>query len=195
EDSRRRRRWREPQGHAELAVEVTPAEGDVVAVGEPEAGVGQALAQGPQYAGLAHAGIADQHCRRARLDDVAELIDDALLGRRQPELHVGHLLGEGGLAQAEVREISVAHQKRSSSSMSWARARPAALSSRAPGGSKATVLPVAVSTPGRRGCRLVRAFWMGSTGCRSRRLSSCSTHGARLGSARQRPTVTMRPAR
>ena len=57
----------EAEGEAELAVEVAPAERGVVAVGETEAVLGQAMAQGAQHAGLADAGLADeQHVAASR---------------------------------------------------------------------------------------------------------------------------------
>ncbi len=59
EDGGRGRRRGEPQGDAELAIEVAAAEGDVVAVGQAEAGVREAMPQGAQHAGLADAGLAD----------------------------------------------------------------------------------------------------------------------------------------
>ena len=51
---------REPQGEAELAIEIAAAEGGVVAVGQAKAGLRQPVAQGTQDAGFASTGIAGQ---------------------------------------------------------------------------------------------------------------------------------------
>jgi transposase InsO family protein len=54
EQAARRRRGREPDGVAELAVEVAAAERGVVAVGQAEADRGELVAQRAQHAGLAY---------------------------------------------------------------------------------------------------------------------------------------------
>jgi hypothetical protein len=56
EDGRRGGLGRQAQGQAQLAVEVAPAQGCIVSVGEAEALGGQTLAQRAQHAGFTDAG-------------------------------------------------------------------------------------------------------------------------------------------
>ena len=99
EDGGRRRGGGQAESLAELAIEVAPAEGGVVAVGQPEAGLRQAMAHGAQHARLADAGLADEEHLGVLLHGLAHLVDDILLGGREPEVAVGDLLGEGGFGQ------------------------------------------------------------------------------------------------
>ena len=61
EDGRSRSARREPESEADVTIEVTPAERDVVAVGEAEAILGEAVPQRAQHTRLADAGLADKH--------------------------------------------------------------------------------------------------------------------------------------
>ena len=128
------RRGREAEREAELAVEVAAAERGVVAVGQAEAGLGQALAQRAQHAGLADAGLAGEQHRGALAERLDELVDDGLLRGRQPEVGVGDLLGEGRGLEAEVGEVLGGHHW--ASSFRLAGRRPQARSSRVCGGLK-----------------------------------------------------------
>ena len=56
---------REAEGEAELAIEVAAAERGVMAVGETEAGLRQAMAEGAQHARLADAGLAGEDALEA----------------------------------------------------------------------------------------------------------------------------------
>jgi hypothetical protein len=62
EDCRRRGRGREPERDAELAVEVAPAERGVVAVGQAEAGMRDAMRSSPAFCVIHRRG-----CRRETL--------------------------------------------------------------------------------------------------------------------------------
>jgi hypothetical protein len=103
EDGRRRGARREAEGETDVAVEVAPAERDVVAVGQTKAVLRQPVTQGAQDAGLAYTGLAREH----RVPAVATGLDEGLHGGlsrgRHPQLAVGDLLGEGRFAQAKVR--------------------------------------------------------------------------------------------
>ena len=94
----------EAEGKTELSIEVTPTESGVVAVGEPEAGLGEAMSDGAEDACLAHAGL-------ARKQDVAPLVacvddglDDALARRGDPELVVAKLFAEWRTVEVECAE-------------------------------------------------------------------------------------------
>ena len=78
----------------ELAVEVATAEGGIVAVGQPEAGGGDAVAKRAQHAGLADAGLTDEDDRGALVEGLEQRVDDGVLGGRQPELAVRNFLRE-----------------------------------------------------------------------------------------------------
>jgi hypothetical protein len=103
------RRGRDAQGVTELAVEVTTAEGRVVVVGQPEAGGGDPVAKHAQDARLAHARFADDHGRGMLVERFDQGLDDRELGRRQPQITVGDLLGERRFAEPEVREVGLVH--------------------------------------------------------------------------------------
>ena len=64
---------------AELAVEVAAAERGVVAVGQPEAGGRDAVAQRAQHAGLADAGLADEDDGRVLVERLEQRVDDGEL--------------------------------------------------------------------------------------------------------------------
>lgn len=76
----------EAEGEADVPVEVASAERGVVAVGQAEAGLGEAASQGPQHARFADAGLAGEEHRLARGERLDELVDDRGLRRRQPEV-------------------------------------------------------------------------------------------------------------
>jgi hypothetical protein len=76
---------RQPEGEAELAVEVAAAERGVVRVGQAVAGSGDAVTDRAQDAGLADAGFADEHHRGPLGERVEETIGHGLLGAGQPE--------------------------------------------------------------------------------------------------------------
>src|SRR5438445_4775698 len=79
EDGGGGRRRRQAERDAELAIEVATTEGGIVAVGEAEAGVGDAMAQGAQHAGLADAGLAAQDDGGAGIERLDEAVDHDLL--------------------------------------------------------------------------------------------------------------------
>jgi hypothetical protein len=87
-----------------LAVEVAATERRVVTVGEPVAGLGEALPERPQDAGLPDAGIAGEEDGGVLGDGLAELVDDAGLRSGEPEIGVGDLLREGRGLEAERAE-------------------------------------------------------------------------------------------
>ena len=101
EDRGRGRRRRQAQRDAELAIEVAAAERRVVAIGQAEAGVRDAMAEGPQDAGLADAGLTDEKHGAALAERVEQQSTTDLLRGRQPELAVRDLLGEGRLPEPE----------------------------------------------------------------------------------------------
>lgn len=94
---------------AQVAVEVAPTEGDVVAIGQAKAGLRQSLPQGPQHARLADAGVTDEATAGAFLDGLDQLVDEALLAGRQPQVGVLDFLAEGREPQSEVLEMA-AHE-------------------------------------------------------------------------------------
>lgn len=67
---------------AELAIEVAPAQRGVVAVREPEAGGGDAMAKRAQDAGLADAGFADENDRGMLVERVEQRLHGGELARR-----------------------------------------------------------------------------------------------------------------
>ena len=85
EDGRRGGGRGQAEGLAELAVEVAAAEGGVVAVGQPVAGLGQAMTHGPHHARLTGTGLTDEEHLGVFLYGLAHLVDDLLLGGREPE--------------------------------------------------------------------------------------------------------------
>jgi hypothetical protein len=72
---------RQPQGEAELAIEIAPPQSDVVAVGQSETLLGQRMAQRPQHARLSDARLADERDALARLGGVDQLVEQGLLAR------------------------------------------------------------------------------------------------------------------
>src|SRR5262249_54151178 len=120
-----------------------------------------------------------------------QLVEGFLLGGRHPQVRVLDLLREGLGRHGEGRKEVGGHDV--PPALSPRGERPSMRSSRAVVGSKST----------REGCgasRLSRLrgrvpFLTGSTGCKRKRLPSCSSQGGSLGSTRQRQTVTSRPPR
>src|SRR5690349_14265522 len=90
------------QGVAEVAIEVAPAEGDVMAIGEADGLVTEGVAGGTGYAGLSRAGFTGDDGVLPLLDALDEVTDDALFAGRQPELVVVDLFGERYGVEAEV---------------------------------------------------------------------------------------------
>ena len=90
------------QGVAEMAIEVTTTEGDVVAVREPDRLSAERVSCGTQDTGLAHAGLAGDDGMLALLDALDEVAHDALLAGRQPELGIVDLLGKRDATETEV---------------------------------------------------------------------------------------------
>src|SRR5687768_2408881 len=70
---------RQADGVTELPIEVAATKRRVVAIGELEAGGGNAMPQGAQYACLADAGFADEHDRGTLLQSLEERVDDGEL--------------------------------------------------------------------------------------------------------------------
>jgi hypothetical protein len=68
----------EAQREAQLPVEVAPAQGGVVAVGEAEA-LSETVPQSAQHARLPDAGLADEGHRRALLEGLHQFVDDGRL--------------------------------------------------------------------------------------------------------------------
>mgnify|MGYP000253507637 CR=1 FL=1 len=104
EDGRRGGLRAEPQSQADVAVEVAPSEGGVVAVGEAEARSRQTLAQGAEHAGLADTGLAREQDVAALGAGLDEAVEHALPRGGDPELLVGDVLVEGRRVEAEVGE-------------------------------------------------------------------------------------------
>ena len=157
EDGGGGRRRRETEGEADLAIEIATPEGGIVAIREAKAGLGNAMAQTAQDAGLADARVADEENGFVVRDGVGELIAELLFGGRKPELGVGDFLGKGRLAETEVGEIGCGGHRLSPLPRPR---RPTALSRSAPGGSKSTEgLAVRRGLPG----RLRREFATAST--------------------------------
>ena len=77
EDGRSRGARREAESEADVAIEVASAERDVVAVGEAEAILGEAVPQRAQHTRLADAGLADEH----GVTSVATRLHQRLRGR------------------------------------------------------------------------------------------------------------------
>ena len=150
---------------------INMVERGVVAVGEPVACLGQPSAHGAQDARLADAGVAGEEHGGMLGDGLAELVHDASLGTREPEIGVGDLLREGRGLEAERAEVGLAHRSPSSP-----RRRPVARSRSAPAGSNG-VTRGSSGASGRRGGRLRWALALGSTGWSGRRWPSCSTRG------------------
>lgn len=73
---------REPDGVAELAIEVASPERGIAAVGQAEAGRRNAMAERAQNTGLADAGLANEHDRRAVVERLDERVDDGELRGR-----------------------------------------------------------------------------------------------------------------
>ena len=127
-------RRRQPDRETELAIEISATERGVVAVGKTKAGLGQAMAQGTQHAGLASARLASEDHGGVLIDGFLQLVHHGLLRGWQPEVSVGDLLGEGDLVEAEVGKVRRVHEEGSCAGGM----RPTALSSRAVGGSNDT---------------------------------------------------------
>src|SRR5689334_14856240 len=72
------------EGVAEMAIEVATAEGDVVAVREPDRLSAEVVTYGAQNAGLAHAGLAGDDGMLALLDALDEVAHHGLFAGRQP---------------------------------------------------------------------------------------------------------------
>jgi hypothetical protein len=70
--------WGKAECQAELAIEVSTTEGGIMAIGEPEAGLGQMLLQCTQYAGLADAGLAGEQHVAMLGAGVDQFVDDVL---------------------------------------------------------------------------------------------------------------------
>ena len=81
-----------------------------MAIGKAEASLRQAMAQSTQHAGLAGARLAREDHGGVLVDGFLQLGHDRLFRRRQPEISVGDLLGEGDLIEAEVREVGRDHE-------------------------------------------------------------------------------------
>src|ERR1700760_3789676 len=153
---------RQAECETELAIEVAAAEGGIVAIGETEAGGGDAMPERAQDAGLADAGLTDEDDGGALVERLEQGVDDALFGGWQPEVRVENFFGEWRVLEREVREIGDGHGQ-SSSDVRWRGVRPAARSSSALGGSNGTevlrlgagrlrrVLPAATASTGRSG--------------------------------------------
>src|SRR5581483_10249688 len=156
------RRRRQAEREAELAIEVAAAEGGVVAIGEAEAGGGDAMPERAQDTGLADARLTDEDDGGALVERLEQGVDDDLLGGWQPEVGVENFFGERRILEREVREVRDGHGQ-SSSGVRWRGVRPAARSSSAPGGSNGMevlgvgagrlrrVLPAATASTGRSG--------------------------------------------
>src|ERR1700729_1196262 len=182
---------RQPEGEAEMAIEVSASDGRILAVDEPEVGGSEGVAQGAQDAGLADARLAGEQSAGASVHGVGEVLDERELGGRQPELGVGDVLGERIGGESEVREVIEAHV--GSFEPVVVGARPMLLSSRALGGSNGVRASWGLS---RQTGALGRcAFLRGSTGTRTWRTPSCSIHGGSAGSTMHRETVTSLRAR
>src|SRR5580700_1028538 len=187
-----RRGGGEAERRAELAIEVAPAEGCIVAVGQAEARLRQGLAQRPQHARLARTGLADEEHLLVLVDRLAELVDEELLGGRKPQVAVGDLLGEGLFGQAEEAEEgrAVVHVPPPFVLLSGVLPGTRALA-----GLKSTRRAAFVARGPPRAGLLRRALAIGSTGRSTRRLPSCSTHGGSSGAAKQCAVLTRWPAR
>jgi hypothetical protein len=89
---------RNVEGVADVAVEVAAAEGDVVAVGQPERLIGaERVAQGAQDACFADAGLSGDDSVFALVHAGNELVDEAALALGEPQLAVVDFLENGSL--------------------------------------------------------------------------------------------------
>src|SRR5579872_4476066 len=174
------------ESEAEMAVEVAPSDGAVLAVDEAEVGRGEGMAQCAQDARFSDSWLAGEH--GAGVHGVGEVFDQGEFGRREPELGVTDVFGERLGGKTEVREVVEAHGRSSLLGV-----RPSDLSSRALGGSNVVRASWGESRHTRGLWRW--AFLQGSTGCRTWRLPSCSIQGGSAGSIMQRETVTSLRAR
>jgi hypothetical protein len=94
------------EGVAEVPVEVAPAEGNVVALGQPQGLVGtERVAQGTQHAGLADAGLAGDDSVFSLLDTGDELVNQAALAIGEPKFAVFDLFGKGLTSKTKVVEV------------------------------------------------------------------------------------------
>ena len=105
EERCRSRRRREPERVAELPVEVAATERGIMAVGQPAALGGHPRSHCTQDARLADTRFAREQHRVVLGDRLADIVDERLLGRRDPELGVPEFLGERPHREAEVVEI------------------------------------------------------------------------------------------
>jgi hypothetical protein len=99
EDGGGRRLGTQTQGVTQLPIEVAAPERRVAAVGKAETGLGQAMPQRPQSAGLANARLTGEQDVLVLLNGFDEAVDDANLGRGQPQSTVRDILVEGRLVQ------------------------------------------------------------------------------------------------
>jgi hypothetical protein len=124
---------REAEGEAEMSIEVSPADGGILAIDESEVGGSEGVTEGAENASLAHPGLAGEQRAGAGVHGLGEVLDEGELGGRHPKLGVGDVLGERLGGEAEVREVVEAHV--SSFDPVGFGARPRLLSSKAFGGS------------------------------------------------------------
>src|SRR5215208_1279532 len=189
EDGGRRRRGIQAERQTELAIEITPSKRGIVAVGQPEACLRQAMAHRAQHARLSDARLAVEEHLGALAHGLADRVDELLLRRRQPKILIGDLLRKCGFRQLKEAKVGFAHgSPRSEVDGSVSALRRSAFAGSKPVRRKG----VASAT---RGGLLRRAFLTGSSARSTRRLPSCSTHGGSAGATKHCATTTFLPAR
>src|SRR5215210_3819290 len=166
EDRRRGGRGAEPQGEAELTVEVALTERRVVTVGKTELGWRETVAHGAQDARLAEPGVAEQERALSLGGGLTQTVDHILFGGRKPEVAVLDLLDEGCQGEAEEGDIG------GSAHCVWSFLVLAPLAIVA-AGLKVTRGRAAFCGSGARNTGRFRlALWTGSTGWRGKSLPS-----------------------
>lgn len=100
----------EPEGVAEVAVEVAPSESGIVTVGQPKACLGESMAQCAQNTGFADARLAEEQDAVFEGEGLFDIGDEGGLALGQPEVGVVDLLGKRGGPKTEAVQVRRARQ-------------------------------------------------------------------------------------